>query len=55
MLHEPSPSLIFQLAMFPSVIVGDMAGIKKFWAARHFAHVPRAMKDQSQQLKYRVL
>jgi len=26
------PSLTFQLAIFPSVIVGDIAGIVKFWA-----------------------
>ena len=32
----PSPSLTFQLAMFPSVIVGDIAGIVKFCAARGF-------------------
>jgi len=32
----PLPSLTFQLAMFPSVIVGDMAGIVRFCAARDF-------------------
>ena len=30
------PSLTFQVAMFPSVIVGDMAGIVKFCAASDF-------------------
>jgi len=33
--HEGhAPSLTLQLAMFPSVIVGLMAGMVKFWAAR---------------------
>ena len=36
-LKECLPSLTFQLAMFPSVIVGDIAGIVKFWAARILA------------------
>ena len=33
-LADYVPSLTFQLAMFPSVIVGDIAGIVKFWPAR---------------------
>lgn len=33
MLLAPQPSVTFQLAMFPSVIVGDIAGIVKLWAA----------------------
>lgn len=32
-----SPSLTFHDAMFPSVIVGDSAGMVKLWAARTFA------------------
>ena len=36
-LRDYLPSLTFQLAMFPSVIVGDIAGIVKFWAARILA------------------
>ena len=35
-LAFPLPSFTFQLAMFPSVIVGDIAGIVKFCAARDF-------------------
>ncbi len=35
--HSYIPSLTFQLAMFPSVIVGDMAGMVKLCAANERA------------------
>lgn len=33
-VEKESPSLTFQLAMFPSVMVGDMAGMVKLCASR---------------------
>ena len=41
------PSLTFQLAMFPSVIVGDIAGIVKFCAARVLEHFWKPMRSIS--------
>ena len=35
--EKDSPSLILQLAMLPSVMVGERAGMVKFWAARSAA------------------
>ena len=40
------PSLTFQLAMLPSVMVGDMAGIVKFWAARHREQLLNPVDEQ---------
>ena len=47
---ECLPALTFQLAMFPSVIVGDIAGIVKFWPARILGQLRKPTKIISQSI-----